>query len=983
MPYRLRLVRVTFAILGVISPRYERTSAAVWKALPLPTVTSIPSHILKDPKLDSLLSQLAQSVRQQPLSGERKASKAPFSVETLPKVLADAVRTNQLRINKDGKVQVDIEMDSIKGEEVEALQALGVTLQIWGGPNPDRSKGEVLATVPTIEALIPITTLRRLEALPFVRYVRLPSYGMHSTGSVDSQGDSILEADIARQEFNLQGNNVNVGVISSGIAGIFATGCNNCGPATANPSPITLGDLPSNITGLRNANGTLYQVNYQTSNTVMAKTFTGDLEDTADGPNGAEGTALLEIIHDLAPNANLYFANGDSPMEFEQAVQWLASFCDIVVDDQFFLAPPYDGTSAVSANTAASLNNNANPIRGYFTSAGNLAQNHYQGLYSDSGVDGTSITGEAGDLHLFAPVSNVTTDTVNLGKATFDPIVSVSPGSIVDVWLGWNDSPGASSNDYDLFLVPLSCSSSGAALPIPPCKVNGPFVASSANPQTGTQDPTEHIEWLNSTASAAVLGIVIQNLENKAQPRTFDLFIGSPGAKSSSPNHNFNTESGSVPAQSDAGGSPVSVVSVGAINQSQCLPANCIGSLELFSSQGPTQVTPLSPARMKPDITATNGVCITGAGGFGNGPASNCPPSQPTSYTPAVFYGTSAAVPHVAAIAALTLQAAPCLLASATNPLQPATARESLRSALINNAVALPGVAGLPSVGGLIPNNVEGSGLANALNSAMSMLPTATAGSSQPVVPATSLNGATFVLAVAGSDPNSCPLTTVQWTGNCVAGSAAGLHPSISCPIGVSSVYVAVSNNGVSFSKPTAVPYTVIVTDFTVSASPAAVTISGGTPAAVTVTVLPTSQGLFSNAVSLGCGPDLPPSVSCSFSVPSITPGANGATAILTILSQPTAMSLSRVNRGRLTSKLGVLWCAFATVLLILTRRPQTLKTKVGFGSAWTALFMGFSLGAIGCGTASPPPAAKTYSITLTGTSNQLQRTATVSLTVQ
>jgi len=81
---------------------------------------------------------------------------------------------------------------------------------------------------------------------------------------------------------------------------------------------------------------------------------------------------------------------------------------------------------------------------------------------------------------------------------------------------------------------------------------------------------------------------------------------------------NFYTPSGSVPAQADAGGSPVSVVSVGAIDQTQCSGSGvCSGSVEPYSSQGPTEATPQAAARMKPDVTATDDVAVTGAAGFG------------------------------------------------------------------------------------------------------------------------------------------------------------------------------------------------------------------------------------------------------------------------------------------------------------------------------------------------------------------------------
>src|SRR5207247_7286699 len=101
---------------------------------------------------------------------------------------------------------------------------------------------------------------------------------------------------------------------------------------------------------------------------------------------GAEGTALLEIIHDLAPKAQLYFANADTDLAFNQAVNYLAQNTDVAMDDLGFFGLPFDGTSDVSMNTAAALNNSANPIRAYFPAVRNDANTHYLGHQPDPGV---------------------------------------------------------------------------------------------------------------------------------------------------------------------------------------------------------------------------------------------------------------------------------------------------------------------------------------------------------------------------------------------------------------------------------------------------------------------------------------------------------------------------------------------------------------------------------------------------------------------
>ena len=62
---------------------------------------------------------------------------------------------------------------------------------------------------------------------------------------------------------------------------------------------------------------------------------------------GDEGTAMLEIIHDLAPGAQLFFATAlGSITSFAQNIRDLRTAgCDIIVDDVFYFveSPFQDG----------------------------------------------------------------------------------------------------------------------------------------------------------------------------------------------------------------------------------------------------------------------------------------------------------------------------------------------------------------------------------------------------------------------------------------------------------------------------------------------------------------------------------------------------------------------------------------------------------------------------------------------------------------
>ena len=167
-------------------------------------------------------------------------------------------------------------------------------------------------------------------------------------------------------------------------------------------------------------------------------------------------------------------------------MNFLAASNDVVLDDIGFFGEPYDGTSAVSANTAAALNNPGWPIRAYVTAVGNDADEHYYGAYADSGVDGTSISGitTPGHLHLFQRTAD-TTDVLGLGAQPFN-VISLPQNGEAAIFLTWNDPFGASANNYDLYLVQQS---------------TGRVVASSTDVQSGRQDPSEVIDYVNRGAA--------------------------------------------------------------------------------------------------------------------------------------------------------------------------------------------------------------------------------------------------------------------------------------------------------------------------------------------------------------------------------------------------------------------------------------------------------------------------------------------------
>jgi len=715
-------------------------------------------------KLTSVLAALARAVPQDEgrVTTERVAPGPRLSIDSLPQPVQDAMRGGRLRLNDANDVQVYILMSSINDERLAQLTAAGVTIEI-----ADAGRRRV-------QARIPASRLNMVALLPFVDFIRLPAYARHLTGAVTTEGDRILHADAVRKQLSLDGTGVRVGVVSDGLKGVFASGCDNCGGAAG--GPIASGDLPDSL-GVRNAAGTLVS----SSGGINGRSFQAnrDLEGLPNGTcgfagAGAEGTALLEIVHDLAPGAQLSFANADTDLAFNQAVNFLASTNDIVVDDLGFYGDAYDGTSSVSSNTAAALNNPDYPIRAYVTSVGNSADEHYIGAYVDSGVDtvGTAVLGATGHLHLFQQGDD-TTDVLNLGPQPYN-LIALPRGGEVVIFLSWDDPMGGSANNYDLYLIERS---------------TGRVVASSTDVQRGAQDPVEAIDYVNS-ASSGYFQIVVQNVRNAAQPKQLNLFSFEPECATDGPRllatpgherHNYNTAIRSVSAQSDAGGSPVSVISVGAICSATAAASARFGSnpnascndvtnstVEFFSSRGPT-----IDGRQKPDVSAIDGVSVTGAGGF-----------------PSLFFGTSAAAPHVAAIGALAAQSAPCLLGSDRAALDPVSARTALRQLIVGNATSLNGTNQ--------PDNLSGSGRVDAAGTVQHTLPLF-GGPTTITVDANSSGGATLSAAQLGfSDPNRCALATLSWSGGC--GTSPG--STMTCPRGTNNVSVSASNNGIGFSAP-------------------------------------------------------------------------------------------------------------------------------------------------------------------------------------
>jgi len=506
--------------------------------------------------------------------------------------------TRLTRFDESGRIGLNLDVTSVSADLLNRLAGMG---------------GEVVHAIPQanlVAVYLPIDRVTDVAALEDVRIVRPIMKGVASTGSVTSEGDALHHAVDVRTDLNAQGDSINVGVISDGAV--------TWGASQAS------GDLPAGFG----------PPNFTFASGVKV------------GTSGDEGTAMMEIVHDLAPGSDLFFYGalslGGSATMID-AIQRLTreKSCDIIVDDlTYFDQPMFEDATPATAGTIAAAAKWANDTGVvYVSSAGNWAKggstnrSHYQSLYNDHNPIGI-VSGKPLPAPIPPPGGGVYPPPFE-NLHDFDPgpgldigLMVIMPGFSgggeppeLDVILEWNEAWGAAVNDFDLYLYDATFST---------------LIASSTTAQVGAQNPYEAISKINSGSAPDTFNIVINLFAPPAvPPQLLGLYIyGCSWVE-------YNTPENSIWGQP---GVP-EVIAVGAV------PYSNITTNELFSSHGNYDVYfPAYVSREKPDVAGIDGGMITGTGGFGFWDGLNWR-----------FYGTSASAPHVAGMAALLLSEAPAM----------------------------------------------------------------------------------------------------------------------------------------------------------------------------------------------------------------------------------------------------------------------------------------------------------------------------------
>lgn len=429
-------------------------------------------------------------------------------------------------------------------------------------------------------------------------YYSDPSSRINWAGSVTSQADPVMNADAARINFGVNGSGIKIGVISDSY--------NVLGGES---SGISSGDLP----GVGNFNG------FQNPVTV--------LKDDTSGID--EGRAMIELIHDLAPGAEIIFhsafnnpgASGTAPSTtIANAIDALRiAGADIIVDDVAILsaAKYQDGAAAQAVDRASAAG------IPYFSSAGNNSDNAYESTHVSS-LPATDFN----DLHNFD------------SGGGFDQILdlgTLAPGEDFRATLWWEDAysslGGAATTDLSLVFVVSNEAENINAL------------VESNQDQLAGADAFEFGGITNPFDFPLDVGIAVDRVAgDEAKLLSIEVF-GRPIIDDNDTNsptiHGHNSAKGGVAVAAQFYAEPG------------------LDEVEAFSAAGPTLIlfgadgTPLSSPefRATPQLTGIDGTDTT----FfipGVDPEGNSFPN---------FFGTSAAAPHVAAVAALVLEQADLL----------------------------------------------------------------------------------------------------------------------------------------------------------------------------------------------------------------------------------------------------------------------------------------------------------------------------------
>ena len=468
-----------------------------------------------------------------------------------------------------------------------------------------------------ISGMIPVKLLPQLETMASVRFVQPVYNTIHratprinagqpskvaAASPVISQGDSAQRSHIARQKYGVNGDGVKIGILSNSY--------NNLGTAG---DGVAAGELP----GAGNPFG-----------------FTKPVQVLQDGLSGGtdEGRGMAEIVHDVAPGAELAFntANGGQAAFALSILKLADRGCNIITDDLFYLAEPFfqDGVVAQAVDKVKSQGVT------YFSAAGNSSVRSYESNYRKSNFEpfGTGL----GTAHNFSAAGDE--------PRYFQPVY-IPANSTFIASFQWDEpfySAGGLGSRSDLDIALLD--------------TGGNIVAYAFADNIGSGDPIELFGYFNDTESETYF-LSILKYDGPDPKRLKYILYGSgafyltspaiPGILAPTIVGHAKAEGAIAVAAAAWFETPVYGVDTALVE-----PFSSLGGVANYFDVDGNRIGKV--VRRKPEITAPDGgntSFFPPAELFGN---QDIPQDRDTFPN---FFGTSAAAPHAAGVAALMIEA--------------------------------------------------------------------------------------------------------------------------------------------------------------------------------------------------------------------------------------------------------------------------------------------------------------------------------------
>jgi subtilisin family serine protease len=414
-------------------------------------------------------------------------------------------KKRNIKLDERNRVTIFIYLEGDKPLNIKSLEAHGAEI--------------IKGTNNVIKATVPVGMLRAIaDNIEGVSFIKLPNKPISQT---TSQGVGLTGAS-SYHSAGITGSGVKVAVIDEGFAGL------------------------TSATTHRELTSLIYVFDCTRSGCLNVLPPWNLFE--SDG----HGTAVAEIVYDMAPDAQLYLMKIDDQIDLVDAKNFcIANGIKIInhsvgwFNTNFYDGQCYNSNPVCTANDAY-----ANGIL-WVNSAGNYALEHYEATFTDADSDG------------FHDV--------------FPSFIAFA-GDPITIWLTWNAWP-STNQDYDLYLLDSL----------------GNLVAWSEDYQTGTQTPTEQITINAPYTDTYYIRVYKYSATSNHK---LELFVDTP-------NYNLNpaVASSSLVSPADA----LSVLAVAAINYNNWTT----GLQESFSSQGPT-----TDGRIKPDISGPDNVSNYTYGAF-------------------------------------------------------------------------------------------------------------------------------------------------------------------------------------------------------------------------------------------------------------------------------------------------------------------------------------------------------------------------------